>query len=402
LWVTTTIVVAIAQLGQPHHTARHYFDAAARLLLNDAGTVGETGLHLYGSHPEFQFGPPAAVAMVPFTLLGSSIGGVLLTLTLLVTGLLLLGGLVVIANRLGRDAFRLTGGVIVGGAVYLATWCDLAVRTAHIDDVLALAGLVAGVLCCTRRRPWTAAVLIGLGAAAKPWAVGFVVVAAAPPGVARWLRPVVGLGVAAACWAPFVLADGGTLDTSRYGIDVKPESVLALAGLDGATTPGWCRPVQLATGLACAAALVARRQWAAAPLAVVTVRLAMDPDVNRYYTVAFVVAALLFEWLHRRDRLPWLAVVGALVLETTEVLPGPSTFAGLPRLMLFAAAAIVICRAAASPPLPSAGAGGLRATSKLVDHLPRPHRRRGVEQALEQRGAHLRSGDALGIAKEEL
>ncbi|MGH9027829.1 MAG: hypothetical protein ACRDWD_17205 [Acidimicrobiia bacterium] len=321
----------------------------------EIGSSGETGLHLYGAHPEFQFGPPAAVAMTPFTLLESRVGGMLLTVTLLVTGLALLGGLLSIAQRLaGGPHFRITAGVIAGGAVFVATWSDLAVRTAHIDDVLAIAGLVAAVWCCTRGHPWAASLLLGVGAAAKPWGVGFVVVSAAPRGRARWLRPLLACGVAAACWAPFILAESKTMDTSRHAIDVKPESVLALFGLGGTTTPEWCRPAQLVAGVVLASWLVTRGRWAAAPLAVVTIRLALDPDVNRYYTVAFVVAALLLLWVHQPGRFPWLVVVGAVVLESTETLPWPSAIGGLTRLALLATTAIVLARTAPSPPLPAA------------------------------------------------
>jgi hypothetical protein len=353
VWIGTAVAVALAQLGEPHHTARGYFDLAARLLVGGTGAATETGLHLYRAHPEFQFGPPAAVAMLPFTLAGSSVGGVLLTVALLATGLLLLGGLLAIARRLVGTRFEITGAVVVGGVALTATWSDLAVRTGHIDDVLALSALVLAVLCATRGRPWTGSVVLGIGAAAKPWGLGFAAVGAAAPGPARWWRPVVAGGVALACWAPFIAAESETLRTSSHGIEVRPESVLALFGLAGATTPGWCRPVQLVAGLVVAAALVARGRWAAAPLAVVIIRLLLDPDVNRYYTVAFVLVALLWCWLHHPDRFPALAVAGALVLESTELLPGPDVGAALVRLLFLVVAAVVVLRSAPSPPLPT-------------------------------------------------
>jgi hypothetical protein len=353
VWIGTAVGVALAQLGEPHHTARGYFDDAARLLVGETGSAVETGLHLYRSHPEFQFGPPAAVAMLPFTFAGSPVGDVLLTVALLTAGLLLLGGLLAIARRLGGERFQITGAVVVGGVVFTATWSDLAVRTAHIDDVLALGALVLAVLCATHGRPWGGSVLLGMGAAAKPWGLGFVALGAASPGPARWWRPVVAGGIALAWWAPFVAAESETLRTSSHGIEVKPESVLALFGLGGATTPGWCRPAQLIGGLVVAAALVGWGRWAAAPLAVVTVRLALDPDVNRYYTVAFVLAALLWCWLHHPDRLPALAVAGALVLESTELLPGPGAAAAVVRLLLLVATAVVVLCSAPSPPLPA-------------------------------------------------
>ena len=377
-WAATLLGVAVAHIGQPHHTARHYFDAAARLLVDDGAG---TGLHLYGAHPEFQFGPPAVVVMVPFAQLDPDLAGPLLAVSLSLAGLGVLAGLLTVARRLAAEAaalptagaeepkpakattraavppgFAITGGVIVSGAVFLVTWGDLAFRTAHVDDVLAIGGLVVAVLLCTKDRPWAAAVVLGIAAAAKPWALGFVVIAAAPPGSMRWLRPLIAIGVAAACWAPFVLAEPETLDASQHGITVKPESVLALLGLGGGTTPGWCRPAQLLVGLALAAALVHRHRWAAAPLAVVTVRLALDPDVNRYYTVAFVAAALLFEWLVRHPQFPCIAVAGAVVLETSEMLPGPTTVAALTRLALLVVVAVVLWRSRVSPPLQSEAA----------------------------------------------
>jgi hypothetical protein len=361
VWATTLVVVVAAQLGQPHHTARHYFFAAARLLVGDGPG---TGVHLYGSHPEFQFGPPAAVAVLPFSHLDGAVAGPLLTVALFGVGLGALAGLLLIARRVvTAPAFRITGGAIVGGAVLLATWGDLAVRTAHVDDALAIGGLVGALLLCTAGRPWPAAVILGLAAAAKPWALGFVVIAAAPPGAYRWLRPVAALGVAAACWAPFVLAEPSTLDTSQHGIGVKAESALALVGLGGGTTPGWCRPTQLLVGLILAAWLVARNRWAAAPLAVVAVRLVLDPDVNRYYTVAFVAAALLFEWVLRSPHFPWLTVVGAAVLESTEMVPSPTAAAVL-RVVLLGTALVVVCRSGRSPSLQVTGLRSRYATAR--------------------------------------
>lgn len=316
-------VVLLAQLPASHATAWHFFELAADLLVGDGPGGDGQGLALYRDHPELQFGPLSILVALPLTLLGGA-GEIVVMILGSVAGLVLV--------RMSLDAYgeirpRVAAVVAV---VIVVTWGDVVVRTAHIDDAITLLAVAAAVRAITQdrgRASTLATVMLAVAAAAKPWGVIFAPLAAAPAGRWRWLRPIVAAGIGVATWVPFMLAAPATLDTSEFGIRTDPTSVLRALGVDAATTPTWVRPAQLVGGMVLVAALVAARRWPAAVLAGVAWRLLLDPGAHRYYTIGFVLGALLVELGSRRDRIPWFTIAAALVLEVTampDVPAGPA------------------------------------------------------------------------------
>lgn len=337
--VALSAVVALVQLPGPHATAWHWFHDAARLLVGDEGVAGAGGLSLYRDHPEFQFGPLSALAAVPFSLFGPTGGSWLAIAAASALGLVAVTAVAAAARRLRPDANgpARDRSLFVGAAVLIVVWGDVAVRTAHLDDALALCATAVAVWALADGRPWWAAVLLGVAAAAKPWAIVFAPLAAAAPGPRRLLRPVVAAAVALVTWVPFVLVEPDTLGVRGYEIANEATSALRTLGVSAATTPEWARPAQLLVGLAVAFLLVRAGRWPAALMAGVAVRLLLDPAANRYYTAGLVLAVLVFEWVEYPERLPWLAVGSAVLLEASQIGDLPPQLGGWMRIVVVVA-----------------------------------------------------------------
>ena len=132
--VGVAVVALVVQLPFTHATAWHFFDDVARLLVGN-GSPGEgTGLHLYRDHPELQFGPLSIVAALPFTIFGEDGGSIAAMVVSSVVGLVAFWFLLRTVERLGARPSRFV--CTAAGVVFVATWSDVAVRTAHIDDAL--------------------------------------------------------------------------------------------------------------------------------------------------------------------------------------------------------------------------------------------------------------------------
>lgn len=336
-------LVLLVQLPGPHATGWHFFELAADLLIDNGPPGDRSGLRLYGDHPELQFGPVSILVALPFTLLGTAVG----ELAVMVAGSLL--GLVVVrlvlmamTGPIDTSAGSASTHSWVTGLLLVIVWGDIAVRTTHIDDAIALASIAAAVVAVRDRRPGLATLLLALAAAAKPWAVVFAPLCALPLGPGSWRRPLLAAGAAVATWAPFILAEPDTLDTSDFEIVNDPTSSLRALGIDAATTPEWVRPAQLVVGFVLVAFLVVRGRWSGAVLAGISWRLLLDPGVHRYYTAGFVIGALLLEDRLRPGKPPWLTVAAAAVLELTavpDIAVGPARVARLAVLVIAIAAA---------------------------------------------------------------
>lgn len=348
LWPTLLLAsaaVLAVQLPGDHATAWHFFHDAARLLVGHGPTGDPGGLRLYGQHPEFQFGPLSVVAAIPFALLGTPLGSWVAMGATSVAGLVVFALLLDTARRLrpGLDVELSPLAVRIAGVVVVLTWSDVAVRTAHIDDAIALASIVGTLRFCAMGRGPAAVVALTVAAAAKPWAIMFAPLALIPPGSLRLARLGVIGATVALTWAPFVLAEPDTLEVTRFEIRNDPTTVLRTLGVDDPTTPAWVRPAQLIGGLAIVAATVATGRWPCALLAGIAWRVLLDPGAHRYYTIGVVLGAVLIELMRRPARLPWMALTAAVILEATALPGAPTGTSGLLRLVCLLAAVAILC-----------------------------------------------------------
>ncbi|WP_328295903.1 hypothetical protein OG218_24950 [Kineococcus sp. NBC_00420] len=296
----------------------NYFRDAARIL---AGQTGDAPLSLYAVSPETQIGPPAVLLALPLALLDPRIGQPVVVL--------LLGSCLALSCRLlERAAGSLTPSavhtqltVLAGGLFASIYWWRVVADFTHVEDVLAIA-VTCVVLSWNRTRtdpstPWLATVLLGIAAAGKPWAVGFLPLAGAFGGPVRirGLRVVVGGLVAVLWWAPFLIAAPGTLSAlSSFSLRVWDESPLALVGLAGESFPDWVRPLQFAVAFGLAGLAVARGRAHLVPFVAVAARLGLDPQSWDYYLATVAVACLAADVLRRGRPGPWLTIVSVFVL----------------------------------------------------------------------------------------
>lgn len=359
-------IVLLVQLPGTHATAWHFFELAVDLLTGNGPPGDRGGLGLYRDHPELQFGPVSILVALPFTLLGSGAGETAVMVAGSVLGLAVVGVVLTLLSEMtllsqenpaGRSGATVREWVI--GVTLVVVWGDIAVRTAHLDDAIALAAIAAGLVAVRRGHTVPATAFLALATAAKPWAVVFVPLCALPIRPGSWRRPILAAGAGVATWLPFILAEPDTLDTSDFGIANDPTSSLRFFGIDAATTPAWIRPAQLIGGLAIVALLVLFHRWPGAILAGISWRLLLDPGVHRYYTAGFVIGALLVEHRLRPGRPPWYTVVAAIVLELSavpDVAVGPGRAARVAVLTI----ALIAATIARDPGMRSAGLGRRR------------------------------------------
>jgi hypothetical protein len=251
------------------------------------------GLHFYALHPEVQMGPLTLVVSAPFVLLltGAAGKGAAMVM-LLVVGLFTVREvrlLVDPSDRLGRRRWLLaSAGLLIG-------WSVVAVHNGHVDDAFALASTAAALRLLRNGRPELAALAFGIGVDFKPWVLPFAAVLL----VADRRRRLAALAVlaitVAVAWAPFFLADPHTVNVLHYRFAIDPRSTLHLLGVPDRLTPAWCRPVQLAGGVALAALAVRRGRWPSAVLVVVAFRLLLDPGVRGYYDAGLLLGAVLVD-----------------------------------------------------------------------------------------------------------
>ena len=282
--VWAALWVAAAAVGGMY--SWHYFDTAATVLRSPAAA------HLYALHPELQIGPLAVVAAAVLTLPGAGIGLVVAAAVML--GLLVpLLWMLVRLSTCSRSLPDLAPRLFVLVVVLSPAWSVLAIHYGHLDDVLALVATAAAFLAVRRSRWTAAAVLLAAAAGFKPWAVPFAVALLTPSVPRRHLATYTALLVAP--WVWFVLHDPRTLTAGGFTIPVAADSVLRALGVTAPATPAWDRPAQLLLATAAALVLARRGRPLAIPVAVLTVRMLLDPGTYLYYTTGLLVAALIFD-----------------------------------------------------------------------------------------------------------
>jgi hypothetical protein len=340
LWLVlgATLAVAFVLIASgPYATSWHFFNDAAHGLLAPSGAPDALGLDLYRTHPEFQFGPVAVVIAAPFAFLPQSIG---VPAVVVFTSLLGVAALVALGDAARRarpdaDPRRLRRNLLLGGVALTLVWTDISIGAVHLDDAVALAATAGALAATARGKPWLATGALALAAAAKPWAIVFAPLALVLPGRFRVAR-VAAIGAAVALtWLPFVIDAPNTIAAARsFTIQNAPSSALRALGITDPSTPSWVRPAQIVLGLAIATALVHRRRWPGIVMAGLALRLMLDPGVHHYYAAGLTLGVLAWELLRRPDRLPWVTMVTAVVLELTSDVLQPFSLAGWLRLGL--------------------------------------------------------------------
>ena len=301
--VAWTVVCAVSQT-RPSGISWHFFDEGSRALFH------RSGLHTYAQHPDLQIGPLALLvagaiiaAAGPHAL---GVAQVLMTSGLLVA-LALLASLVPPRARHTR--------MLLVGLVAAPSWTVLSVRWAHLDDVLALV-LLAACLVAVRHgsgHPLLAGLALAGACAAKPWAViGIPLLLVLGSG--RLRSAVYAAAGTAAAWAPFLVADPGTLAALHPPVRVADSSAMWWLGYRGTYLPTWDRMVQLVGAPLAALVAVLRGAWPGALLAGIAVRLLLDPQNLAYYAAGAVLAAIVADLLGQRSVVPWTAMATALLL----------------------------------------------------------------------------------------
>lgn len=248
------------------------------------------------------------------------------------------------ASALGANPLRARWGV-VAPLVFLGPLAE-SIGNGHPEELLLGLMLAHFVLAAREHRGGRAGVLLGVAVALKLWAVlgaPLVVVSR------RWrtlvLAGLAAVALAAVAYVPFaVLGEMNTFEftwgagPAPFGIRV-PEAALG----------GWgFRLVQAAVVVLVVAAVA--WYWPGtglgAAMTLVTVRIVLDPMLQMYYTMPFIVLALIWLWTSGAVRPPWALGGSALVLVLTV---GPYLVPMTPRtaithLMLVLATVIIVRR----------------------------------------------------------
>jgi hypothetical protein len=285
------------------------FEVGARVLVHyhHQPLYGDPRLHVYVDNPDLQIGPPALWLVAAFERF--SFRTITLVFGWIMPALGVLG--IVAIGRSGpawpstihgalNKAHLALAGLLVG-----AIWGFEANQWKHLDDAMALSFTAVAVYLITKRRPWwLIGLLLGTAVATKPWAI---ILTPILLGLAREERSKAVLAtvtVAAAWWAPFVIAAPDTMQAlGHFAIQPHGGSVLYLVGFRG-HVEGWLRPAQFVIGIAVGILAARRHGIYAAPIAALATRVLTDPYAYPYYAMGPLLFALLFD--RGRPNTRWL------------------------------------------------------------------------------------------------
>lgn len=323
--ITAMVAVALLHIGRSGFTW-HYVETGTRELFS------RRSLHVYADHPEVQMGPLTFVVSAPFVLPSFGLlGQVAAMVALSGVGLGCLRQVQVIMGLSG-DSPGLHQAApdrlfLVGALLFVPAWVEVAVHWQHPDDACALFCAVYGLRLALTDRWVAAAVILGLAVDFKPWSVPFVALLLLVHR-RRWLGGgVIWVLVVVAAWLPFLLADPQTIRLTSFGIVNDHASVLRLFGVTNQHTPSWCRPAQLLGGSALAAILVLKDRWPGAIAAVIATRMLLDPGVKNYYDAGLLMGAVTFDVMLSARRIPWMTLVGTVLVYLPSYLLSSSPFA---------------------------------------------------------------------------
>jgi hypothetical protein len=286
----------------PSAISWHFFTEGAHAL------VTTSGLHLYAQHPTLQIGPLTFVVTAALNWLPAHTAQVVAQVLMMAAGPLLVWWLAPLLP-IDRRVLRVT----LAALVLVPAWSILAVRWAHLDDVLAMVFAVVAVRAVVAGRAAWAGLAIAAAISCKPWAVGFV-----PLLLVLERRRLMSFAVAAlaliAAWLPFIATDAATLRAFRPRIPVSSDAGLYFWGYRGKYVPQWGRTAQLLAAPLIALLAVLRDRWAGLFIAAFAIRLTLDPQDLPYYVGAAALSAVLFDLLATRWVIPWMTIVTVLVL----------------------------------------------------------------------------------------
>jgi hypothetical protein len=303
------------------------FEFGARTLIHYNAHYGGGALHLYANYPFVQIGPPALLVVAATQWLPHSASSIGLAAGMALAGVWAVRCAETIARSLlpSTSLRSIQTRALCAGMIALPIWSYESAQWRHLDDVVAICFILgAASLIAKQRSWWLAGALVGVGVAAKPWAL---ILAPVLIGLSRTTRSkavLVALVTATACWAPFVIGGPGTLKAlGGLRLRVNPASTLHALGVHSAMAPGWVRPVQLVGGFLLMLVLARRGSWVAIPFAGLAFRVISDPQIWLYYGMGPLVSAVLWDCLHERRWPAWtLATLGVEYL-VPWVLPAP-------------------------------------------------------------------------------
>jgi hypothetical protein len=280
----------------------HFSVDGARLLLHGSG------LNLFADAPWLQTGPLSLVLAALLSPLPATVGKSVALIAMAATGPLLIAALapLVAPDKRPRRIF-------IAAIVLIPAWTVLSVRWGHLDDVLAMVFAIVALRAVSADRPVLAGAALALAIAAKPWAIGFLpLLLVLPWSRLRSAAAVAAAGVALA-WAPFVLANSGTLSALHPPVGLSPASGLHTLGARGVLVPAWGRTAQLVLSPLAATVAVLMRGLPGVLLVSVAVRLALDPKDNAYYIGSAALAAVVFDLLGTRWTIPWTTMATVIL-----------------------------------------------------------------------------------------
>jgi hypothetical protein len=302
------------------------FEFGARTIIHYNAHYGGGALRLYANYPFIQIGPPALLVVAATQWLPHNSSSVGLAAVMALAGLWALRCVETTARAMlpAQSLRSIQTKVLGAGLIAMPIWSYEAGQWRHLDDIMAICFILAATSLVARRQSWwLAGLLVGVGVAAKPWAL---VLAPVLLGLSRSQRSkaaLVALASATACWAPFVLGGPGTLKAlGGFRLSVNPTSTLHLLGLHSLMAPMWVRPVQMVGGFLAMAILARRSQWVAIPIAGFALRVVTDPQTWLYYGMGPMMAAVLWDLLHDRKWPVWTIATAAVEFAAPFIVTG--------------------------------------------------------------------------------
>jgi hypothetical protein len=258
--------------------------------------------------------------------------------------------MLVLVGRTAADFYRGTGinhrrlqqRVLIAGLAFIPMWVEVAVRFAHLDDVLALFFTTLSVRALVKGRPVAVAVMLALAVDSKPWALAFTPLLLA---VDRrcWVRAGCWLvGLVAVAWLPFYIAHANTMAAAHFTIANQPASALRWFGATDPSTPWWDRPVQALLGFGLATVAALRGRWAGIVLLGADARIALDPSVYTYYSASILLGTLLWDTVGQRRLVPWWSWIALISLYGSVLLIPDASLQGFIRLSFSACSAAYV------------------------------------------------------------